>query len=225
MNDAIESGLVKTPRVVVRDDGKVDKDLRSRLYHIYMDESVKDDINQKVDETTPLPDLIKNAYLLLGKDWKATKDEWESAGHKIPPVIITVANTTFTSARIKYSFDSDSFMLAAAGLGELVNTDLTLQIDSSILKKAEAETEEVEVIESSDGDNESDSDEGTTEIKLTKKQQAELLRRTVDTVGKIGEPGEQIQNVISVGMLSEGWDAKTVTHIMGLRAFSSQLLC
>jgi len=52
-----------------------------------------------------------------------------------------------------------------------------------------------------------------------------LLRQTVDTVGKVGEPGEQVQNVISVGMLSEGWDAKTVTHIMGLRAFSSQLLC
>jgi type III restriction enzyme len=47
----------------------------------------------------------------------------------------------------------------------------------------------------------------------------------VDTVGKAGQPGEKIQNVISVGMLSEGWDAKTVTHIMGLRAFSSQLLC
>ena len=61
--------------------------------------------------------------------------------------------------------------------------------------------------------------------KLTKKEQAELLRREVDTVGQIGKPGEQIQNVISVGMLSEGWDAKTVTHIMGLRAFSSQLLC
>jgi len=41
----------------------------------------------------------------------------------------------------------------------------------------------------------------------------------------VGKPGEQIQNVISVGMLSEGWDAKTVTHIMGLRAFTSQLLC
>jgi type III restriction enzyme len=47
----------------------------------------------------------------------------------------------------------------------------------------------------------------------------------VDTVGRVGEPGERIQKVISVGMLSEGWDAKTVTHIMGLRAFSSQLLC
>jgi type III restriction enzyme len=61
--------------------------------------------------------------------------------------------------------------------------------------------------------------------KLSKKQQAEVLRLTVDTVGKVGQLGEQIQNVLSVGMLSEGWDAKTVTHIMGLRAFSSQLLC
>ncbi len=61
--------------------------------------------------------------------------------------------------------------------------------------------------------------------KPTKKQQAELLRKTVDTVGREGEPGEQIQNVISVSMLSEGWNAETVTHIMGLRAFSSQLLC
>ena len=53
----------------------------------------------------------------------------------------------------------------------------------------------------------------------------EELREKVDTVGKPGRPGEQIRNVISVGMLSEGWDSKTVTHIMGLRAFSSQLLC
>jgi hypothetical protein len=59
LNDAIEAGLVKTPRVVVRDDGNVDKDLRSRLYHIYMDETVKDDINQKVDESTPLPEMVK----------------------------------------------------------------------------------------------------------------------------------------------------------------------
>ena len=55
--------------------------------------------------------------------------------------------------------------------------------------------------------------------KMTKAEQAELLRRTVDTVGKTNQPGEKIQKVISVGMLSEGWDAKTVTHIMGLRGF------
>jgi len=221
LNDAIESGLVKTPRVVIRSDGKVDDELKPKLYHIYAQPEVKDDINRKAEDSEPLPDLIKNAYLLLGKDWQATKDDWEKAGYKIPPVMITVANTTYTSARIKTSFDRDAFLLSAAGLGDLCNQQRTLQIDSSILEKAEAETEEVDIaIEETEDENDE-----PKEKKLTKKQQAELLRRTVDTVGKFGELGEQIQNVISVGMLSEGWDAKTVTHIMGLRAFSSQLLC
>ncbi|MBF0553637.1 MAG: DEAD/DEAH box helicase family protein [Nitrospirae bacterium] len=222
LNDAIESGLVKTPRVVIRDDGYVDNNLRSRLYHIYMDATVKDDINRKVEESDPLPDLIKNAYLLLGKDWKATKDDWEKAGYRIPPVMITVANTTFTSGRLKFSFDHDSFLFSVTGLDDLCNPEKTLQIDTSILDKAEAAMDQVEFDSEESDDTDNDLPK---ERKLTKKQQAELLRLTVDTVGKVGQPGEQIQNVISVGMLSEGWDAKTVTHIMGLRAFSSQLLC
>lgn len=222
LNDAIESGLVKTPRVVIRDDGKPDDELRSRLYHIYMDKTVKDDINQKADESAPLPDLIRNAYILLGKDWMAAKEDWEKARQKVPPVMITVANTTYTSSRIKYSFDKDSFSLAVAGLADLGISEKTLQIDSSILSQAESESEQVEVNTDNSTDEENEDEKAP---KLTKKQQAELLRRIVDTVGKIDEPGEQIQNVISVGMLSEGWDAKTVTHIMGLRAFSSQLLC
>ena len=53
----------------------------------------------------------------------------------------------------------------------------------------------------------------------------ELLREIVDNVGKRGGAGQNLQKVISVAMLSEGWDAKNVTHIMGLRAFTSQLLC
>jgi type III restriction enzyme len=215
LNDAIESGLVKTPRVVVRDNSERTQELKSRLYHIYADDEVKDDINRKADETEPLPDLLINAYYLLGEDWQETKNEWESAGHKVPPVMITVANRTETSSRIKYAFDHNQILIP-----DLCNPDKTLQIDSRVLESAESETEAVEiVIETEDEDG-----EGNTP-KLTKKQQAELLRLTVDTVGKEGEPGEQIQNVISVGMLSEGWDAKTVTHIMGLRAFSSQLLC
>lgn len=74
-------------------------------------------------------------------------------------------------------------------------------------------------------DDESDSEDGVGERKFSKKEAAAVLRDTVDTVGQRGKRGEQIRNVISVGMLSEGWDAKTVTHILGLRAFSSQLLC
>ncbi|HOG19942.1 MAG TPA: DEAD/DEAH box helicase family protein [Bacteroidales bacterium] len=215
LNDAIESGLVKTPRVVIRDDSERTKELKSKLYHIYMDGEVKDNINRKADETEPLPDLVINAYYLLGKDWQETKNDWGKAGHKVPPVMITVANRTETSSRIKYAFDHNQILIP-----ELCIPEKILQIDSKVLESAESETEAIEIITETDDENEEE-----TTSKLTKKQQAELLRQTVDTVGRIGELGEQIQNVISVGMLSEGWDAKTVTHIMGLRAFSSQLLC
>ncbi len=212
LNDAIESGLVKTPRVVIRDDSKRTADLKSRLYHIYMDSEVRADINRKAEESEPLPDLIINAYYLLGKDWLETSKAWKEVGQKIPPVMITVANRTETAARIKFSFDHQEI-----DIPELCDPARTLHIDSKVLDEAEAQIE-AEAI-----DSDQDPDEG--EPKLTKKQQAELLRQTVDTVGKAGRPGEQIQKVISVGMLSEGWDAHNVTHIMGLRAFSSQLLC
>jgi type III restriction enzyme len=59
----------------------------------------------------------------------------------------------------------------------------------------------------------------------TRQQAAEELRKIVSTVGKAGEPGEQVRCVVSVQMLTEGWDANNVTHILGLRAFDSQLLC
>lgn len=207
LNDAIESGLVKTPRVVMRDDSVTTKELKSRLYHIYTDKEVKDDINRKAQKTEPLPDLLINAYNLLGNDWLEAKRSWEKSGHKIPPVMITVANRTETSSRIKYAFDHNNIAVR-----DLCNPKKTLQIDSNVLKNAESQGKALDIL-------------NNEEVKLTKDQQNELLRQMVDTVGKEGEPGEQIQNVISVGMLSEGWDAKTVTHIMGLRAFSSQLLC
>jgi type III restriction enzyme len=215
LNDAIESGLVKTPRVVIRDDGKLAKNYKSRFYHLYMDREVKDDLNRPAQAEEPLPDLVLNGYYLLGKDWLETKKSWETVGAKTPPVIITVANRTETAARIKNAFDKGKVLIE-----ELCNADRTLHIDSKVLTEAESKDEPTMAEESLNGDEESEAPR-----KLTKKDQAELLRLTVDTVGRIGAPGEQIQNVISVGMLSEGWDAKTVTHIMGLRAFSSQLLC
>ena len=217
LNDAIESGLVKTPRVVVRDDSIVTKELKSRLYHIYKDDEVYDDINRKAEATEPLPDLLLNAYYLLGLDWLETKQAWEKQGHPVPPVMITVANRTETSARINYAFEHQQILIP-----ELCDAEKLLQIDSKVLEIAESESE-AGVLAVDASENEDDNEPGAP--KLSKKQQAEILRLTVDTVGKVGQLGEQIQNVLSVGMLSEGWDAKTVTHIMGLRAFSSQLLC
>ena len=214
LNDAIESGLVKTPRVVVRDDALPNvADYKSRLYHIYMDDEVKDDLNRKAEEQEPLPDLVANGYYLLGKDWLETKKWWEHVGIDVPPVMITVANRTETAARIKYAFDHGRIRI-----DELRDPDRTLHIDSKVLEKAESREEEPTLSNGAESGDEED--EGTDEVvqrPLTKQQQAERLRQIVDTVGQPGKPGEQIQNVISVGMLSEGWDAKTVTHIMGLR--------
>lgn len=207
LNDGIESGLVKTPRVVVRDDGMPDAEgFRPKLYHIYADETVKDDINRAANPEEPLPDLLTQAYYLLGKDWQALYYAWKDAGADVPPVIITVANRTETAARIKYAFDHGRIPVP-----ELCNPNLTIHIDS---KTMDAATNVI--VPTADEE---------SEAKISKADAAAILRETVDTVGQKGKRGEQIRNVISVGMLSEGWDAKTVTHILGLRAFSSQLLC
>ncbi len=214
LNDAIESGLVKTPRVVIRDDAVPDaKTYKSRLYHIYNDPEVKDDLNRRARPEEPLPDLVINGYYLLGYDWRETARDWATRPDKTPPVMITVANRTETAARIKHAFDH-----RRVRIDELCDPERTLHIDSKVL--ADAEAAEETIAEAGSGN------EGNGRLrKRTRKQQAEFLRRQVDTVGKRRKEGGLVQNVISVGMLSEGWDAKTVTHIMGLRAFTSQLLC
>jgi type III restriction enzyme len=220
LNDAIESGLVKTPRVVVRDDAVPDaKTYKSRLYHIYNDPEVKDDLNRKAQPQEPLPDLVVNAYYLLGYDWRETAKAWAEGHCQTPPVMISVANRTETAARIKYAFDHKKIHI-----DELADSTRTLHIDSKVLNEAEAAEEAIAAV-GEDVEQEEGPEDDAPKRKLTKKQQAEILRLQVDTVGKAGKPGEQIQSVVSVGMLSEGWDAKTVTHIMGLRAFTSQLLC
>lgn len=220
LNDAIESGLVKTPRVVIRDDGKLTADYKSRLYHIYADPEVKDDINRRAEEHEPLPDLVQQGYYLLGKDWLETAQRWANCGAETPPVMITVANRTETAARIKYTFDHGKIRI-----DELCSPERTLHIDSKVLDKAESLEETPEIILANDEGNDEEVESGMPKKRVSKKDQAEWLRRVVDSVGKVGTEGQKIQNVISVGMLSEGWDAKTVTHIMGLRAFTSQLLC
>jgi len=133
LNDAIESGLVKTPRVVIRDDGVPDaKSYRSKLYHIY--EHVRDDLNRKAEPQEPLPDLVLNAYYLLGKDWLETAELWKANHVPTPPVMISVANRTETAARIKYAFDHKRIHI-----DELYAPDRTLHIDSKVLGEAESQ--------------------------------------------------------------------------------------
>lgn len=225
LNDAIEAGLVKTPRVVVRDDALPDaKSLRSKLYHIYRDASVSEDLNRaKAEPHEALPRLVQDAYTLLGADWRETRKAWREAGHVSPPVMLTVCNRTETAARVERYFNSGD-----AHWPELQAPTRTLRVDSKVLEKAE-----LGEAAASDKDYDARLKEivETAAIPDTRKQRLlamkkeELLREIVDNVGKRGAAGQDLQNVISVAMLSEGWDAKNVTHIMGLRAFTSQLLC
>ena len=204
LNDGIESGLVKTPRVVVRDNVIEDSqtlDLfpdmvtyKSRLAHIYSDPSVYENIKGPASPETQLPSLLTNAYHLLGADWLETFKKWKAKDSSaVPPVMISVVNRTETAARIKYMFDQGT----RVPIKELCEPEYTLHVDSTTIDKDAKERD----------------------------KDAAALRQKVDTVGQKSKPGEQIRNIISVQMLSEGWDAKTVTHILGLRAFSSQLLC
>ena len=229
LNDAIESGLVKTPRVVVRDDGELNSKYKSKFYHIYTDPAVKTNLNRKALPQEPLPELVDKAYYFLGKDWLETAKVWQQGNLKTPPVMITVANITHTAARVEYAFAHKRIKIE-----ELCDPNRILHIDSKVLDEAEAKEDagEVKNVGTTDGEadiekDEESADENGTGLrkKLSKKDRIELVRRTVYTVGREGELGANVQNVISVGMLSEGWDAKTVTHIMGLRAFTSQLLC
>lgn len=305
LNDAIEAGLVKTPRVVVRDDALPNAaTLRSKLYHLYREEEVKEDLNRRGAEPhEALPKLVQDAYTLLGADWRATLHSWREAGHTMPPVLLTVCNKTETAARIEHYFGSGS-----AWWPELHDKNGLLRVDSRVLDAAEGGTTaqsdslasaKMEAVvaclcASSEQKNAYkackkkpeklrylisqcafsaaekkrisvlSADQITAELfaaaPLSKEQRAyfaqavdyelrlkaiveasglpearkaelmalkkeELLRAIVDNVGKPGTAGQQLQNVISVAMLSEGWDAKNVTHIMGLRAFTSQLLC
>ena len=225
LNDAIEAGLVKTPRVVVRDDAIPNaKTLRSKLYHIYRDPSVSEDLNRaKAQPHEALPKLVQDAYTLLGADWREARAKWLEAGHHSPPVMLTVCNRTETAARVEHYFNKGD-----AHWPELHAPTRTLRVDSKVMEKAE-----IGETASSDKDyeahlkaiiNAARIPENSRERLLALKKE-ELLREIVDNVGKRNGAGQDLQNVTSVAMLSEGWDAKNVTHIMGLRAFTSQLLC
>ncbi|MBC6498045.1 MAG: DEAD/DEAH box helicase family protein [Alphaproteobacteria bacterium GM7ARS4] len=191
LNDAIEAGIVKTPRAVVRDGTGVDtKTYRPRFEHLYDNDEVKNDLNRRAKPEEELPFLVTDAYATLARDWHATLTRWQAAKALTPPVMISVVNRTETAARVEHMFKENQ--IGTEALGE---PDKMLRIDSHVLEK------------------------------MDKTHGEALLRRKVSTIGKKGKEGAAIHNVIAVNMLSEGWDAQTVTHIMGLRAFRSQLLC
>lgn len=196
--DAIESGLVKIPRTPTDDNTGADVPKYRNLW-----EHIKKSLPKRTEansDSHPLTDYLAEAdgpLKQLAGAWEETFAAWQEAGRPTPPVLIVICHDTTVARLLEHHI---------AVLGEasplLVNPKggepVTVRIDSDALAKAEA------------GENVKGVDE---------------VRELVATVGKVGEPGAMVRALISVAMLSEGWDARTVTQILGLRAFSSQLLC
>jgi type III restriction enzyme len=241
--DAIESGIVKVPRVPVSDDSMVGELPRYRDLWVH----VKDALPRKglkdttVGEGDPiLPKELEGALESLHADYARSYEAWGSAAMGRPPVLIVVCSNTSVS---KLVFDwiagydkpqRDGSLVPAPGKlplfsniedGDWRRRPVTLLIDSvqidkgeldAAFKKAAArEIEEYkrEYVARFPG-------RSADEI-----EDEEILREVLNTVGKPGKLGEQIRCVVSVSMLTEGWDANTVTHILGIRAFGTQLLC
>jgi len=245
--DAIESGIVKVPRLPVDDDAH--DDLVTYL-HLY--DKVKDDPGwpKKVSlsalpalGTWNMPAALEGALLSLYKSYEAAYEDWELRLKPLeepPPVMIVVTPNTLVS-KLVYDWiagyevtEGDETRLVKGNLPLFSNVEndqriaipRTIVVDSKQLESGEmmkddfkkAAADEIEAFKKAYRT----SNPGADAEKLN---DSDLLREVMNTVGKKGKLGEHVRCVVSVAMLTEGWDANTVTHILGVRAFGSQLLC
>lgn len=198
--DAIESGLVKIPRVPVLDNTGAEDPKYLNLWKLIKDKIPKRASGDGIPDIKILAEA-EGALIQVASQWKQTFQAWTEHGRKVPPCMIVVCNNTHVAEIITTHVGKKG-----GALPDLKNSEdkeNTIRIDTALLRKAEAALEAGQ----SAGD------------------AADALRYKVSTIGKEGKPGEQVRCVVSVSMLSEGWDAANVTQILGLRAFSSQLLC
>jgi len=241
--DAIESGIVKIPRLPVADQSGRPEPKYYALWRTIMDGL---SAGERLPGGKPQPDVVwreaQDALVTLAGQWKERFEQLQAATgpglDRTPPVLIIVCDNTDIAEvffrrisgeeeRDADEVDEDDEDVADAESAaprrkkrrkvvvyrrgevfpELLSNTAehplrTIRIDSKLLEEAESRVEAG-----------------------SRADAAEKLREIVATVGRAGQPGEQVRCVVSVQMLSEGWDANNVTHILGLRAFGSQLLC
>ena len=244
--DAIECGIVKLPRVPVADNipGGEMPMFRNLWEHIRARMPKKGRGKSDFLDPRNLPPQLQTALDALYGHYAQTFDLWQAEGLRVPPCFIIVCNNTATSklvfdyiAGFNQPGDDDGPGPFVAGRlplfrnfddhGNPLPRPRTLLIDSEQLESGEAlddnfrkmaapeiERFRREIIERT----------GDLRAADTLTDQA-ILREVMNTVGKEDRLGESIRCVVSVSMLTEGWDANTVTHVLGVRAFGTQLLC
>ncbi|SHO61167.1 type III restriction enzyme [Pseudoxanthobacter soli DSM 19599] len=245
--DAIESGIVKLPRVPVSDNlvqtgSVVYRDLWKHIGK----EMPKSASGAGRLSPFDLPNMLTTALNALYSHYEGEHERWRQAGIGVPPVFIVVCQNTAIS-RLVFEWiagfergdaaEGERATFHAGHLPLFRNYDdhggrlarpRTLLIDSRQIEDAdtldksfrEAAAPEIEQFK-----REFATRAGAGGAALGEVSESALLREVMNTVGRPGRLGEQIRCVVSVSMLTEGWDTNTVTHILGVRAFGTQLLC
>lgn len=243
--DAIECGIVKLPRVPVAENiAGGEMPMFRNLWENIRKDMPKKGRGKAADlDPLALPTRLQTALQALYGHYEKTFSLWEAAGISVPPCFIIVCNNTATS-KLVYDYVSGFHRQNEDGSTTLENGRLplfrnfdehgnplarpnTLLIDSEQLESGEAlddnfrgmAADEIErfrreIVERTGDRRAADS-----------VSDQELLREVMNTVGNQGRLGASIRCVVSVSMLTEGWDANTVTHVLGVRAFGTQLLC
>jgi type III restriction enzyme len=246
--DAIEAGIVKVPRVPVADDSMQGDQPTYRDLWL----RIREDLPKKGRKTAAatgepkLPVELQGALHSLYGNYQQYYKNWQQNGEAqarglTPPVFIVVCNNTNVS---KLVFDfiagwekqiGERTVVQAGqldifrnddGHGNWLHRPNTILVDSQQLESGEGMSDEFKKIAARE------IDEFKSEYRLRfpgrdaeQLTDEDLLREVMNTVGKAGKLGEHVKCVVSVSMLTEGWDANTVTHILGVRAFGTQLLC
>lgn len=246
--DAIEAGIVKVPRVPVADDSMVGEQPTYRDLWV----RIREDLPRKGRKTEAvagepkLPLELQGALHSLYSNYEKYYRLWEGNAEArargiTPPVFIVVCNNTNVS-KLVYDYIAgwekpigDRTVVQAGQLPIFRNDDgnggwlqrpNTILVDSQQLESGEAMSDDFKKIAA----REIEEFKAEYRIRFPGRDaealtDEDLLREVMNTVGKPGRLGEQVKCVVSVSMLTEGWDAQTVTHILGVRAFGTQLLC
>jgi type III restriction enzyme len=244
--DAIECGIVKLPRVPVADNiPNEDAPVFRNIWDHIGKDMPKKGRGKAGASSNPedLPDKLKTALHALYDHYVKVDSEWKKSGIDVPPVFIVVCNNTSTSELVaewisgwtRPNEDGEELWKHGGNLELFSNFDKhgtrltnpnTLLIDSYQIESGgdldanfrKAMEPQIEQFKRERNQRANDMIGGDI-------SDAELLREVMNTIGRKGRLGEQIRCVVSVSMLTEGWDTNTVTHILGVRAFGSQLLC
>jgi type III restriction enzyme len=247
--DAIECGIVKLPRVPVAENIPGDElpMFRNLWEHVRKDMPKKGRGSAKESGETldplSLPLKLQTALEALYGHYEKTFDLWQTQGIKVPPCFIIVCSNTAVS-KLVYDYVSGFQRTGEDGrihqhngrlplfdnldeYGNPLPRPNTLLIDSEQLEAGDALDDNFRKMAAAEIEQfRRDIVQRTGDARAGENiTDQELLREVMNTVGKPGQLGGQIRCVVSVSMLTEGWDANTVTHVLGIRAFGTQLLC